>query len=138
MPFTPFHLGPALLFGLLFRLNVPAVLVGSVILDIEALYLLLTGADYLHGFFHSYLGASIVSLALGLLFKKTFLGFLAGTYSHVFLDSFLYPDMQPFWPAKVNPFLGLIGSGSIYGFSLLAFAVVAAGILLFKNRGISL
>lgn len=136
MPLTPFHLGPALLFGLLFRLNVPALLVGSVILDIEALYLLLTGADYLHGVFHSYLGASIVSLALGLLFRKIFLSFLVGTYSHVFLDSFLYLDMQPFWPANVNPFLGLIDSGSVYGFSIIAF-FVAAGMLLFKNRRIS-
>ncbi len=132
MPITPFHLGPALLLGILFGLNIPAVLVGSVILDLEALYLLLGGAGYLHGFFHSYIGASIVSVALGFAFGKyfpnIFPGLLAGAYSHVFLDSFLYPDVRPFWPMAANPFLGMASSYTVY--TSATFALVA-GILFY-------
>ena len=59
MPFTPFHLGPALFLGLLlFRLvDLPTFLAANVILDLEPLAVLLLDLDYpLHGLFHSFLG----------------------------------------------------------------------------------
>ena len=39
---------------------------------------------------------------------------LIGTYSHVLLDSFLYSEMNPFFPLLGNPFLGLLGFGFVY------------------------
>ncbi|MGQ9623978.1 MAG: hypothetical protein ACUVT9_01250 [Candidatus Bathycorpusculaceae bacterium] len=65
MPFTPFHLGPALLLGLaLFAVfDLPALLIASVIPDIEPFYVMYFNVSGypLHGFFHSYLGASILT-----------------------------------------------------------------------------
>jgi hypothetical protein len=68
VPFTPFHLGPALLFGLalgtLFHL--PTLLVASVVPDLEPFVVLYFHIhDYpLHGVFHSYLGSSILAVWL--------------------------------------------------------------------------
>jgi hypothetical protein len=65
MPFTPFHFGPALLLGLaLFTVfDLPTLLIASVIPDIEPFYVMYFNVyGYpLHGFFHSYLGASILA-----------------------------------------------------------------------------
>jgi membrane-bound metal-dependent hydrolase YbcI (DUF457 family) len=108
----------------------------------------------LHGFFHSYLGSSILALALvliiypfrGLLdriiaafrvpqkssFKKILFTSFLGVYFHVFLDSFLYEEMAPFYPLQGNPFfnsLSAFGSYSIvYGFCSLT---VLLGITLY-------
>ena len=62
MPFTPFHWGPGLLIGLsLFSIfDLPALLIASVITDIEPFSVLMLNLSYpLHGFFHSFLGGSI-------------------------------------------------------------------------------
>jgi len=141
MPFTPFHLGPALIFSLLlFRyLNFPAFLVGNVIVDIEPFLVLFLGLRYpLHGFFHSYLGGTIMGIATGVgiyfmrnwlnkvlakfkvqqesSFAKILYTSLFGVYFHIFLDSFLYGEMKPFFPLTDNPFLNIVGSGVVYEF----------------------
>jgi len=67
MPFTPFHLGPALFFGLLLfsAVHLPTFMVANVIVDIEPLLVLVFKLDYpLHGFFHSLLGGSIIAVVL--------------------------------------------------------------------------
>ena len=146
MPFTPFHLGPALFFGLLLSaaFDLPTLLVASVIPDLEPFYVMyfhVSGCP-LHGFFHSYLGSSILALLVvfivyplrGLLskimvalriqqkssFKKILFTSFVGVYFHVFLDSFLYEEMMPFYPFQGNPFFDLLlayGSYSVvYGF----------------------
>jgi membrane-bound metal-dependent hydrolase YbcI (DUF457 family) len=33
---------------------------------------------------------------------------LLGVWLHVLTDSFLYPEMNPFWPVKGNPFLAAV------------------------------
>ena len=145
MPFTPFHWGPALLIGLLLFsfLDLPTLLVSSVIVDIESIFLILTSSGQLHGFFHSYLGSSILGILTASVmfalrdhtnkimrvfklqqsssFKKVLFTSLLGVYSHVFLDSFLYPEMKPFYPLGVKPFYGLVSSGMIYGFCAISF-----------------
>ncbi len=160
MPLTPFHLGPALLLGLLLGLNLPVALVASVLPDLEALYLLLsnTGGSLLkipfsenpkvealynslsdagdhHGFFHSYFGATVISLALGLVWKKerVFASALVGASSHVFLDSIHHRDVEPFWPAASNPFMGMLGSLEVYAVSAIS---LIAGILLLHAKWI--
>lgn len=73
MPFTPFHLGPALGFGLPLRkyLHVPTFLVANVLVDVEPILVLLLQLVYpqfdypLHGYLHSFILASILGLALG-------------------------------------------------------------------------
>jgi len=83
-----------------------------------------------HGFFHSYLGSSILAVLVAFLvyprrsslnritmafwipqkssFKKILSTSFVGVYFHVFLDSFLYPEMAPFYPLQINPFINLL------------------------------
>jgi len=126
VPFTPFHLGPALLFGLSLSavFDLPTLLVASVIPDVEPFYVMYFDfSGYpLHGFFHSYLGSSILAVLVAVVvyplrnlfsrimavfrisqkssFKKILFTSFVGVYSHVFLDSFLYEEMSPFTRCK--------------------------------------
>jgi len=156
MPFTPFHWGPALLIGmLLFPIfDLPALFVSSVILDLEGLSVITFHLSLpLHGFFHSYLGASILGFLAATIvyylyrwlskitrlfkleqkssFKRILYTSLFGVYFHVFLDSFLYWEMNPFYPMYGNPFLGLISAYEIYWFSMISFPL---GLALYAYR----
>ncbi len=163
MPFTPFHFGPAVLIGMLLVpfIDISAILIGSVILDLEPLVVLLFHLPYpLHGIFHTYIAATIVAILLSLALwplrnilntivsvfgvhqestlRSLFIASLIGTYSHVFLDSFLYAEMNPFYPLLGNPFLGLLSTQFTYGLciasGLLGLAVYA-GYLLYRYYG---
>ena len=147
MPFTPFHLGPSLLIGLIFfpYLFLPSILLGSIIVDLEPLTFLILDLPVLHLFFHTFLGATIMAilgavvfyLLRGVLEKilavfllpqtaspvKITAASLIGAYSHIILDGILYPEMQPFWPILGNPFLGLASSSTIYLFCVLCFII---------------
>lgn len=160
MPFTPFHLGPALLFGLLTLrfLDFPTFFIASVVLDLEPFAVLVFGLDCpLHGFFHSFIGGTIVALllapvmfrlnspmrkAMGLLKLQQrssrvsiMAGAILGVYSHILLDAPLYTDIRPFYPLDFNPLLDVdvrIGL-SPFAFCILCFLLGAAlyGALLF-------
>jgi hypothetical protein len=147
MPFTPFHLGPALGFGLPLRkyLHVPTFLVASILVDVEPFLVLSLGLDYpLHGYLHTFIVAFILGLALGYAMflsegisrslYKTFLlesnatpkleSFIVagvlGTMLHVLLDSPLYDDIRPFYPLLANPMYHLALSSEVYGFCMWA------------------
>ncbi len=145
MPFTPFHLGPGVLIGLLFYpfLDIPCILLASIIVDLEPLALWLQNAPILHAFFHTHFGASIAALAIipclwllrrPLQYLMRMLGLpqissiprlvftsLIGVNLHIFLDALLYPEMHPFWPLLGNPFFGLVSSQIVYFFCILSF-----------------
>jgi membrane-bound metal-dependent hydrolase YbcI (DUF457 family) len=148
MPFTPYHLGPGSLIGLsLFKIfDVPALLIASVVIDIEPFSALLFNLNYpLHGVFHSFLGGSMVAgfiaaavyflkndikklmvlfkLAQDSSFKKILWTSFFGIYFHILLDSPLYTDIKPFYPLTINPFYGLFSPEQIYLFSGLSFFV---------------
>jgi hypothetical protein len=145
MPFTPYHFGPALLIGvLLIRfLDFSTIMIASVILDLEPLTVLMLNLPLpLHGFFHTYLGATIIAVVLAVSLwplrnylntimsffgihqesnlRTIFLASISGTCSHVFLDSFLYVEMNPFYPLFGNPFLNLVSSQFIYDLCVFA------------------
>jgi membrane-bound metal-dependent hydrolase YbcI (DUF457 family) len=139
-------------------LNIPILIVSSVIIDIEPLLLNLQ-----HGFFHSYFGATIAGLLVAVAavplkkslewisthlvllpqtvtLKNAIFTSLFGVWLHVFLDSFLYPEMKPFWPFDVNPFLNLVSLTTIYEISFLSFLPAFAIYLLriylnFRRKG---
>jgi len=158
MPFTPFHLGPGLLVGLLlFRfLDFPTFLLASVVVDLEPFLVMLLGLDYpLHGFFHSFLGGSIAAFALALAMLKLrpsisgvvsllrlkqsvssrgiWAASLLGVYLHVLLDSPLYPEMKPFYPLAANP---LLSSSMFIGFQVYALCTICLviGVFLYAYR----
>jgi membrane-bound metal-dependent hydrolase YbcI (DUF457 family) len=130
MPFTPYHFGPSGLIGLLLLkwVDFPTILIAGVIIDIEPFLVLMFNLSYpLHGFFHSFLGASIVAIPLILImrylrgylsaFMEPFklkqdvtlrsiaLGAFIGAFSHILLDAPIYVEMNPFFPIVGNPFL---------------------------------
>ena len=147
MPFTPFHLGTALFLGEIFekRINMAAIMLGSIIVDIRATYCFFTGCQPLHGPLHTYLGATLLALlvvigiyggrhilekiTLRLRMKQDYslysiiAGALIGTWSHVLLDSFLYTDIIPLWPLELNPFYGILSFSLVYSVCIGCFVL---------------
>lgn len=161
MPFTFFHFGPALFFGLLLFsvFSLPVLVVSSVVVDLECVTLYLLLPRYrLHGFFHSFLGGSVAAVVLALLlfplrsyfdrfvlvlglpaqqssFGKIFFSSFFGVYLHVFLDSFLYWDIQPFYPWAANPFLNVANTFVRYeAVYLVCVLLFATGLALYVYR----
>jgi membrane-bound metal-dependent hydrolase YbcI (DUF457 family) len=147
MPFTPYHLGPGLLFGLLLfgYVDLPTFLVASVVIDIEPFSALSLSLNYpVHGYLHTFLGGTIVAFLLALAmsrirgtvsplmsflkleqktsFKSIVLASVLGIYFHILLDSPLYSDIRPFYPIEFNP---LLGHGMSVGFEIYAFCVLS-------------
>ena len=146
MPFTPFHLGPALAIGLPLRkhLHAPTFIVGNLVLDIEPFMVIVLGLNYpLHAYLHTFLSALIVGLLLGFvmyklekpmqpLYKVTLLetdgtlgikSFLLagvfGTSLHVLFDAVLYSEMAPFFPWIINPLIGMgLSVFQVYSFCI--------------------
>ncbi len=148
MPFTPYHLGPALLFGLLFLsfIDFPTFLVANIIVDVEPFLVLTLNLNYpLHGFFHSFLGGTLVAVLLALMmhqirdklspllsffkleqkisFMRILVAAFSGIYIHTLLDSRLYTDIQPFYPSTYNPLLttGVLAGLDAYIFCIWSF-----------------
>lgn len=156
MPLTPFHWGPSSWIGLLlFKIfDFPTLFIASVIVDIEPFCILFFSLNYpLHGFFHSFLGGSILAALTAIIlyllkakikkmmaifklaqdssFKKILWTSFFGVYFHLLLDAFIHRDMKPFYPLESNPLLGLFSSSQIYLFCSLSFLL---GILVYLFR----
>lgn len=146
MPFTPFHLGPALLIGLIMLpiLDLPTFLIASVIVDIEPAAVLFLKLDApFHGVIHTFLAGTLIAFILALImfflrektktvmrilkleqnpsFNKILFTSLAGVYIHLLLDSFIYADIRPFYPLTANPLYGLMSATNVYLFCTLSF-----------------
>jgi hypothetical protein len=144
MPFTPFHLGPALCLGIPLRnyIHAPTFILANISLDIEPLIVMLFGLPYpLHGYLHTFVAAIGVGLAFGFvmllferpmqpLYKKLLLEpqiqpkkcqfLIAGVFGaalHVLFDAPLYYDIKPFYPLTVNPLSSLASYSEIYSLS---------------------
>ena len=160
MPLTPFHLGPGLFLGILTLkfFNLWAILLGSVVMDVEPLVLLSIGKCYQcphHGFFHSFLGAIFGSLILSFIlwkfkekinqislkykisqsfsFKNLYFSSLIAWLLHVLFDSFMHYDVFPFWPSKFNPFLELISISQVYLLAIIL-GIIGLGLLFRKIK----
>lgn len=152
MPFTPFHLGPGLLLGvLLYRhLNLGTVLAASIAVDLRTVLVFFGVLDGpLHGALHTFALAPVTGIAASAALYKArerlrpvyeafhletgdpwnanALAGVVGSWVHVLLDSFLYTDM-PLVVFSGNPFLGTLGVLEVYG--LCAFALLAGAALL--------
>jgi len=154
MPLTPFHLGPALLVGLLLLsyIDLPTFLVANVILDIEPVLVLTFDLDYpLHGFFHSLAGGTIVALLLAIVmnkvrgafshvlsflrleqktsFKSILFASLLGVYLHILLDSRMHWDIRPFYPLETNPLLDRTEFAGLWLHTVLVWCFFGAAIV---------
>ena len=151
MPFTPVHMGPGIFLKALFGGSFSLMIFGwtQIVVDLQPLYVLFKGEGHLHGFSHTYLGATLLAvvaamtgkwlsefflwrmgLNLGRRLKLSwivvFFSAFIGSYSHVFLDSIMHADVRPFFPvSEQNPFLQFISTGMLHIVSLV-FGMVGA------------
>ena len=138
MPFTPFHMGPGLLVKALLQGSFSLMVFGwaQIIMDIQPLVVLLTGEGHLHGFSHTYIGATLIGIGSALTgkyvaeFGLRFIGqarylpiswpvaitsAFIGSFSHVLLDSVMHADVEPFSPFMLNnPFLGFLSVEALH------------------------
>jgi len=130
LPFTPFHLGPALAIGLPLRkiIHTPTFIIANLIIDIEPFTVMILRLRYpLHGYLHTFISAIIVGILLGYFMYKLekllhelydellltpiyhrnlkpyIIAGTTGTVIHVLLDSPMYYDIKPFCPLTINP-----------------------------------
>jgi len=114
---------------------------------------LVTGEGHLHGFSHTYAGATLLAVfsaltgkylaAVGcyvlgpnrqwlvkISWRVTFLSAFIGAYSHVLLDSLMHADLEPFYPFTTsNRFLGLISVAALH--KLCQYSGAIGGLLYF-------
>ena len=121
----------------------------QVIMDIQPLVVLISGEGHLHGFTHTFIGATLLAVVSALTGKYAaefglryigetrylpirwvvvFLSAFIGAYSHVLLDGFMHSDLQPFAPFTAsNVFLGFISIEALHDFCLYS-GLVGAGL----------
>ena len=140
MPFTPIHMGPGILIKALLQGSFSLMVFGwtQIVMDIQPLIVIITGEGHLHGFTHTYVGATILAVLsalsgkylsqLGLkiiayskhqpvviTFKVAFISAFIGSFSHVYLDSIMHHDVQPLYPfTLINHSLGLVSIATLH------------------------
>jgi len=159
MPLTPLHLGPGLLLGVftIKFFNLWAILLGSVVMDVEPMVLLIVNPCYScphHWFFHSILGAIFGSLILAAIlykfreklnqislkfrisqpfsFKILFFSSLVAWLIHIFFDSLTHFDVFLFWPLKYQP--TFIGKEIYWPLNFLFIIFGILGLILFYRK----
>ena len=161
MPFTPVHMGP----GLLLKAGLPGAFSlmvfgwSQILIDLQPLYVLLTGQGVLHGFSHTFLGAVLIApvaavsgkylgeMGLRLLRLAHFnpIGWrvalgsaFIGTLSHVLIDGIMHADMRPLTPFADHRFgYGLFSVDTLHLLCLASGVIGAAGWYLhrrFRNK----
>lgn len=152
VPFTPFHMGPGIFIKALMGGSFSLMVFGwtQIVMDIQPLIVLISGEGHIHGFSHTYIGATLLAILsaitgkylpeLGLWILRitpsvrvniawwvVFLSAFVGSFSHVLLDSIMHSDVQPFYPVtEVNIFLGVLSVGFLHKFCLYSGLVGAA------------
>ena len=63
MPFTPFHMGPGIAIKALMGGSFSLMIFGwtQIVMDIQPLLVLISGEGHLHGFSHTYIGATLIA-----------------------------------------------------------------------------
>jgi len=153
MPFTPIHMGPGILIKSLLQTSFSLMVFGwtQIVMDIQPLIVLISGEGHLHGFTHTYVGATIIALfsaltgkylsefglrvlritknnaSISIAWWEVFLSAFIGSFSHVLLDSIMHADVEPFFPFTLdNQFLGIISVPMLHKVCLYSGLVGAA------------
>lgn len=120
----------------------------QILMDIQPLLVMLSGEGHLHGFTHTYIGATLIAPAAALTGKylgdfglrvlqlpqyipipwpAAWLSAFIGTYSHVVLDSIMHADIRPLSPfSDSNILFRLIPLADLHWFCVIAAIVGAA------------
>lgn len=152
MPFTPIHMGPGIFIKALLQGSFSLMVFGwtQIVMDLQPLIVLITGEGHLHGFSHTYIGASIIAVVsalsgkylseIGLIILKistnkpiminwwvAFSSAFIGSFSHVYLDSIMHHDVEPFYPfSLVNQFHGMVSITTLHKFCMYSGLLGAA------------
>ncbi|MHA1853485.1 MAG: metal-dependent hydrolase [Candidatus Heimdallarchaeaceae archaeon] len=151
MPFTPFHLGFALIvLGLLPFLDPIALVLGTVLIDLEGLFFILFNIGQLHGSLHSLLGVFALFFPISTIsyitnrhvnvakfyrfnWGKAIFSSILGLVSHLFFDAIIYPEMRVLYPfSNKAGFLYNIWSSSVDHLILSIFGLL--GVILIICR----
>jgi membrane-bound metal-dependent hydrolase YbcI (DUF457 family) len=150
VPITPFHFGPGAVVHAFAPRHVSflAFCSANVLIDIEPLYYMVTRQYPLHRFFHTYIGATIITVVTACIFfvalklalrvrlpnlfqwqdlksSSVLLGAAVGSYSHIVLDSVMHHDIVPLSPfSRANALYGIVPLGTLHLFCVLS-AIVA-------------
>ena len=154
MPFTPFHMGPGMLIKSLLHGSFSLMIFGwsQILMDLQPLFAMITNEDKLHGFSHTFLGASLIAVIAVLTGKHlsefglriigyskslkpikifwfvAFLSAFIGTYSHVVLDAIMHSDVEPYYPFNMtNNFLSILPVQLLHEFCIFS-GVLGGGI----------
>ena len=138
MPFSPLHMGPGIVVKACMQGAFSLMVFGwsQILIDIQPLVVMLTDRGELHGFSHTFIGASLIALIaapsgkylgeIGLRilriseynpigWRVAIISALIGTYSHVFIDTIMHSDMEPFAPfSKYNAWHGVISIDTLH------------------------
>ena len=148
MPFTPFHLGPGLLFKAAApaRLSFAAYAAAQVVIDVESGYFLYTGGYPVHRSMHTFALGAIVGAVVGAATawagrklggkhradwppavqaefepKAALAGGVLGGTMHSLLDGLMHRDIAPFRPfSEANPLRGMVGLSTLHAVCALA------------------
>ena len=152
MPFTPIHMGPGFAIKSLLQKKFSLMVFGwsQIVIDIQPLFVILSGSGNIHGFSHTYLGATFIALfcalsgkylgELGLIIIRrkeylpinwnvAFISAFIGTYSNVLLDSVMHSDVIPFNPFwKSNILFSIVSVNTLH---IFCFASGLIGIVIY-------
>jgi len=136
-------MGPGILIKAILQGSFSLMVFGwaQIVMDIQPLIVMITGEGHLHGFSHTYLGATLLAIfsavtgkylsefgliVLGISKSSSpiritwivvYVSAFIGTFSHVLLDSIMHSDVQPFYPFwDSNSLLGFIDISSLHKF----------------------
>jgi membrane-bound metal-dependent hydrolase YbcI (DUF457 family) len=117
----------------------------QILIDLQPLYVILFKRGHLHGFTHTFIGATLLALVAAITGKyladfglcllnwhafvpvrwpTALLSACIGTYSHVLLDGLMHPDLEPFAPFSAQrPWLGWISISELHLLCILTFFI---------------
>lgn len=161
MPFTPLHLGVGACCKAVGQQRFSFMIFAGtqILMDLEPLFGMIYGWQYLHIITHNLLGASLIgclAFVIGKPISEWVLRFilkygdwriswktatasaLIGSYSHILLDTFMHHDVYFFYPWILkNPLANLIPYSALF-YSCIFMAIIGTSICLyqlkFKNK----
>lgn len=157
MPFTPLHMGPGLLLkaGLQGSFSLMVFGWSQILIDLQPMLAILTGRGALHGWTHSYAGATAIAVLAALTgkyagefglrvlrmadycpigWRAAFVGAFIGSYSHVAIDAIMHADVAPLAPfADGRMLYGIVSVETLHILCLASAALGAAGFYLVRR-----
>jgi membrane-bound metal-dependent hydrolase YbcI (DUF457 family) len=138
-------MGPGILIKSLLQGSFSLMVFGwaQILMDLQPLFVIITGEGQLHGLSHTFVGATAIALfsaltgkylsefmllSMGFSYKYNRISWVValvsafiGAYSHVILDAIMHADVQPFFPFLMkNGLLEFISIEALHNYCMLS------------------